>query len=220
MKRHRSREVEVKLRVADLGRMRGLLRSLGARLRCRVWEHNTLYDTSRSRLRKRGHLLRLRILTPLQGRGTGLFGLLTYKGPSLRLQDWNGSRPQRPRAGQRYKVREEIEASTANPERLAGILEALGLAPSFRYEKIRASYVLPRLSGLNVELDETPVGNFLELEGTPRLIDRAARLLGYKPADYITRSYLALHLEDRRRRGLPNADMVFGPRRRPRQRKK
>ena len=51
---------------------------------------------------------------------------------------------------------------------------------------------------LKAELDETPIGDFLELEGERRAIDRSARLLGYGPADYIARSYGALYMEHRR----------------------
>jgi len=62
-----------------------------------------------------------------------------------------------------------------------------------------------------VELDVTPIGVFVELEGSPRVIDRAARLLGWGPADYITKSYRALYLDACRHRGLPARDMVFRP---------
>jgi len=85
----------------------------------------------------------------------------------------------------------------------------VGLVPAFRYEKFRTTYRLPRAPGVFVELDETPAGIFLELEGAPKAIDRAAKVLGYGPADYITKSYWGLHLEFCRRRGLPQRDMLF-----------
>lgn len=219
-----NQEVEVKLGVADVAALRRMLRKLGARKLDHVWERNTLYDTPRRRFQRLGRLLRLRVLTPLNSSAASGQGLLTYKGPSLRLKDWNGwtgvarrGRPSRgstslragTTGGQRYKVREEIEVEIARPEKLRAILQAVGLLPSFRYEKIRTSYVLPRLPGVKLELDETPIGIFVELEGSPRRIDRAARLLGYGPRDYITRSYLGLHLGACRRRGLPASDMVF-----------
>ena len=49
-----------------------------------------------------------------------------------------------------------------------------GLEPWFRYEKYRSTYRLPGLPGVKVELDETPIGDFLEVEGAARGIDRAA----------------------------------------------
>jgi hypothetical protein len=47
------------------------------------------------------------------------------------------------------------------------------------------------------------------LEGPAEAIDRAARELGYARKDYIVKSYLALYLEECRRRGESPKDMVF-----------
>jgi len=60
-----------------------------------------------------------------------------------------------------------------------------------------------------VLLDETPIGNFLELEGSPRWIDRTARRLGFSPKDYINRSYGYLYLAWCRERRIRPKDMVF-----------
>jgi len=229
MASRKKREVEVKLRVTDRAAVRRALRRLRARNVGRVHEMNTLYDTPRGRFRKRGHLLRLRLVTP-DGREEQ-YGLLTYKGPSLTRrggEDWGGVvGPAASR--QRYKVREELEVRIPDAQRLGAILEAVGLIAAFRYEKFRTSYVLARVPGVDVELDETPIGTFLELEGPPGKIDRAAKLLGYTPRDYITRSYLALHLEKCRRKarhlrrlrdGGRIPDMVFPVRWRGRKRRK
>ena len=81
---------------------------------------------------------------------------------------------------------------------LARVFEGLGLRPWFRYEKYRSTYRLPGFYGLVVALDETPIGDFLELEGGSAAIDRCSALLGFRPADYIVKSYGALFLEQRR----------------------
>ena len=60
-----------------------------------------------------------------------------------------------------------------------------------------------------ITVDETPIGNFLELEGPKSLIDEMAGKLGYKASDYIVKSYLALHQEYLKVRGLPLKDMLF-----------
>ena len=93
---------------------------------------------------------------------------------------------------------------------ITAILEAVGLRPIFRYEKYRSTYSLPQTGSLKVELDETPAGNFLELEGTPRAIDRAAALLGYRREDYITKSYGALWME--RKGAASGGETVIGNR--------
>ncbi len=38
-------------------------------------------------------------------------------------------------------------------------------------------------------VDETPIGNYAELEGSAEWIDRAAARLGVDPAEYLTLSY-------------------------------
>jgi len=92
-------------------------------------------------------------------------------------------------SGGRHKVREELEAEVGDPKNLARIFEALGMAGWFRYEKYRTTFRLPTskswAKGLLIELDETPIGTFVELEGPADAIDRAASELGFSKRDYV-----------------------------------
>ena len=89
-------------------------------------------------------------------------------------------------------------------------LGVLGLRVGFRYEKYRTTFAVRGLSkDLHVTLDETPVGDFLELEGTPKSIDRAARVLNFAPEDYIRSTYFEIYATQRRRRGRPVRNMLF-----------
>jgi adenylate cyclase class 2 len=202
-------EIEVKLRVADLPAILRRLKQLHA---CQVYprlhELNTLYDSPNKALARRGQLLRIRIERPApHGRRVSTRppsrAVLTYKGPS------DSSRSQRRGLSRRYKVRREREVTLDDAETMSNILAELRLLPTFRYEKFRTTYALPGLSSLKVELDETPIGVFIELEGPPSAIDRAARLLGYTQTDYIVQSYGSLYLAVCRRQGIKPADMLF-----------
>lgn len=195
------REIEIKLRVANLGAMRAQLRTLGAKLGKRVHEYNFLFDTAEQRLRRTDKLLRLRL-----NEGAGL---LTFKGRSLASP--------KGRAG-RYKVRAEVEFAVADAVAAAAVLSQLGYHPTFQYEKYRTDIRVPGPGSVQVVLDETPIGAFLEVEGPPRAIDRVARKLGYRTADYETRSYLALYAEDCRRREAPMTDFLFASRKKRRKR--
>lgn len=113
---------------------------------------------------------------------------LTFKGPAKGA----GANEAGP-----YKVREEHEVRIFDHEEMPRILEALGLRPWFRYEKFRSTFQLPRMDGVKLMLDETPLGVFVELEGARGEIDGAAELLGFAPSDYITKSYGALFMEER-----------------------
>jgi adenylate cyclase class 2 len=181
-----AREVEIKLPVVSLEAIRRVLRRVGFRVaRRRVFETNTVFDTPELALRRAGSLLRVR--------ETGGAGLLTFKGPA---------------EPGRHKVRQELESGLETPAAAARIFERIGFTPVFRYEKYRTEFARAGSSG-RAMLDETPIGNFLELEGPPRWIDRTARQLGFGEADYITASYGALYLEECRRRRIAPGDMVF-----------
>lgn len=127
---------------------------------------NTLYDLPGEVLRRRQQLLRLRQY--------GSKWKLTHK------------------AGKttgRHSSREELETEVSDGKKMDLILRALGYAPSFRYEKFRAEWSDGKGQ---VVVDETPIGNFCEIEGQPRWIDRTAGKLGVSKADYITKNYATL----------------------------
>lgn len=194
----RSRETEVKIRITSVPATRKQLRNLRFRpIHPCSLEDNFLLDTPDRALRRVRSILRLRHY--------GSRWLLTYKGT--------------PDPDQNYKSRVEWETEIGEPRAIRSILEILGFRPVFRYQKYRAQYRQPvpegrKSGGLGgeVSLDETPVGNFLELEGSRAWIDRVARQLGYSRSDYTTASYGALYLEDCRKRGVPPGDMVFSRR--------
>jgi len=214
------REIEIKLRVPDLSAVHRRLKRLRARkILPRTYEKNTLYDTRNDDLRRRGQLIRIRIERPSSGgRGqrteANAGAILTYKGPSRPSRNAK-TLDQGANRANHFKVRNEEEVSFNGAGRLEGILCALGLRPVFRYEKFRTTYVLRAIPGLKVELDETPIGTYLELEGPVAGINRAARLLGYAKRDYMTETYGSLYLADCRRRGRKPGDMVFRPKKLP-----
>ena len=181
-------EVEIKLPVSDLDRALAAIQSLGYELHHpREHESNAVFDFRGSNLRRRGKLLRLRRF--------GQDAHLTFKGPSLEG---------------RHKQREEIETGVSDAEAAGAIIERLGLHPTFRYEKFRTEFHRPGEPGI-ITVDETPIGNFIELEGPGTWIDPVAARLGYGEGDYIKLSYAALYIEYRKRTGTPNRDMLFEP---------
>jgi adenylate cyclase, class 2 len=195
--KHATREIEIKLRVDDAPAMVRKLARLGARAEGRVLEQNTLYDTPDSDFRRTGRLLRVRIETPAASKAVRAgkrAGLVTFKAPV----------PGKPNT--RYKEKLEWEAPIKNPKEWARQLRALGFKAGFEYEKYRSSFRLP---GVHACLDETPIGAFLELEGSPAAIDRTARRLGYGSRDYIRATYWDLYAADCARRGRTPRNLIF-----------
>ena len=92
----------------------------------------------------------------------------------------------------------------------------MGLEKVYRYQKYRSYYGWTdreRSDELNISLDETPIGVYMELEGPMDLIDRAAERMGYAQSDYILENYRSLHRAYLRERGLEDGDLVFTGRR-------
>jgi adenylate cyclase, class 2 len=209
-----NQEIEIKLRVPNVSALRRRLKQLKARqISPRTHELNTLYDTPKKNLFRHGQIIRIRVEHPpsrsSQNReASRTEAKLTYKGPP---QNKSNQPPalDHSKKKNRYKVKDEFEVEISDAQQMRLILSALGLRPSFRYEKFRTTYALKSQHNLKIEVDETPIGTFLELEGSPSAINRAAKLLGYAPSQYITQTYGALYIADSRRHGLKPTNMLF-----------
>jgi adenylate cyclase class 2 len=178
-------ETEIKLPFDSPSKALEGIEGLGARLvRGRGFEDNLLFERDQEPLKPVGKLLRLR--------RDGPAALLTFKSPVPGTHA--------------YKVRNEEETLVDDPAALEKILAGLGFHPSYRYQKYRTVF---DLDGLEISLDETPLGCFVELEGEPGSIDRVAALLGFSPEQYILESYRALHEKDAESRGVEPGDLVF-----------
>ncbi len=188
-------EIELKLRIDDRDDLIARLHKIGAKPDGRRFEQNTLYDTPQGLLRNAGRLLRLRIETFDGGK---VHALLTSKAPPP--PKLGAQKPSQ------HKERLEREVDVPDPGTVDRLFRAMGLNPSFRYEKYRTRF---NLGSLHLDLDDTPVGTFLELEGRPQAIDRVAKALGYSHRDYIRGTYWDLFAAERRRRGLKKKNMLF-----------
>lgn len=179
------RETEIKLRFDSVAEALGRLEPLGLTLiEKRTFEDNILFDREQDPLAPEGKLIRLRRV--------GRRALLTYKAPAP--------------ASTRYKVRLEEETDVGDPQSIERILAGLGFSPVYRYQKHRTVYGRDQLQ---VCLDETPLGCFVELEGTPAAIDDTAARLGFGVDDYIVDSYRELHVCAARERGEEAGDLLM-----------
>ena len=167
-------ETEIKFRVADLTALAERLESAGFRLETpRNFESNTLYDTPDRQMRARTEILRIRSYA---GHWT-----LTHK----RLPSPAASGPGHHETD-RHKHRVETETAVAQGGALAELFLSLGLVAAFHYEKWRTEWTDGEG---HCVIDETPIGNYAELEGSSDWIDRAASRLGIDSSSYITLSY-------------------------------
>ena len=205
-----ARETEIKLKIENVKAFERKLKKLGAKTvgtgGGQVHEFNTIFDTPDGGLAKHGQLLRIRTETAgAKGKTSGAKRIvLTFKQPLVRGVDDEGAR---------FKAREETETELTDSVALTKIFEGLGMRGWFSYEKYRTTWKLGAKEKwareLLVEVDETPVGTYVELEGPPEAIDRAASVFGFARKDYLVKNYLTLYAEECRRKGVTPGNMLF-----------
>ena len=177
-------EREIKLRFASVNEARDAVLAAGATpVRGRRLQEDCLLDTADEQLRQRRCVLRVRIEP---GRS-----LLTFKGP---VQPSS------------MKLREERETVIGDGEALLRLFEALGYQVWFRYQKHREEF---GYDDVIVALDETPIGTFVEIEGSEKGIADMAAKLGCTPDDYLVDSYRGLFVKHCEQHRLPIGDMLF-----------
>jgi adenylate cyclase class 2 len=180
-------ETELKIPIEDLAAVRARLEARGAhQIHPAQREINLLLDGPAGEITATGRVLRLRRI--------GDRSRLTLKGPAT----FAGN----------IKSREELEIEVSDLEALAAILARLGFEPVLRYEKDRETW---RTSGVTVTLDHTPIGDFVELEGSAGQLEAAAAELGLDVDSAVRGSYSDLWMSFRDLHpelNLPD-DMVF-----------
>lgn len=179
-------EREVKLSFDSADAAREAVTAAGATpLHGRRLQEDALLDTTDDSLHHRACALRIRMEN---GKSR-----ITFKGP---VQD------------SPMKLRDEFETVVGDGVLLLRVFEELGFHVWFRYEKYREEFAH---EDVIVAIDETPVGVFVEIEGSERGITAMAAAMGRGPDDYILDSYRGLFLQHREALGLTGTDMVFDP---------
>jgi len=168
-------EVKIELDQAEFETLRDRIMEAGLKQTAtRQREENLLFDFSDRRLTNTGCALRLRRY--------GDKNIVTYKGPKKR--------------DRLLKIREEIETVITDYNAIKNILGAIGLQVSFQYGKYREKFSSEDPSNpVEVCIDETPVGNFVEIEGSPEKIEEIATSLNWSPDRYIQKNYIDLYQE-------------------------
>ena len=177
-------EREVKIPFASADEARTAILAIGASpLHGRRLQEDCLLDDENETLRRRRCVLRVRTEA---GKSR-----LTFKGPVQPAT---------------VKAREELETVVGDGTVLQRVFEELGLHVWFRYQKYREEFAL---EDVILAVDETPVGVFVEIEGSEAGIAAAAQAIGRGPDDYVLDSYRAVYLKRRESFGLEGPDMLF-----------
>jgi adenylate cyclase class 2 len=178
-------ETEIKLYTPDHAEIETRLLAAGALLTApRVYERNIRYEDAQNTLTDRRIVLRLRQDSRAR---------LTYK-EDLPDDDQDGL--------SRYEAEVEVSDFAA----MDTILRKLGYRPHMIYEKYRTTYMLDEAE---IVLDETPLGNFVEIEAEKTTIQNVVRQIGLGDAPRMSGSYALLFERVKQRLQLPFADLTF-----------
>lgn len=170
-------EIEIKVRVQDIGAIRNRLLEYGGALTETLTEHDMYYNAPHRDFGVTDEALRLR---QAGGRST-----VTYKGPKSTIL---GS-----------KVREELNLEIADPDTFEQIVTSLGFIRVAAVRKNREYY---QCDGFTISLDQVEgLGNFVEIElitennaeEAAARVDQMAKKIGVN-GERITSSYLELLL--------------------------
>ena len=180
-------EREIKLPYSSPGVARRAVVEAGATpLRARRLQNDCLLDRETETLGDRHCTLRVRI--------DGDRAYVTFKGaPTLGTM----------------KVRDELETTVGDGTLLLRLFEQLGFRVWFRYQKYREEF---RRGDLVIAVDESPIGTYVELEGSEEDILAMATTLERPTSEFVLDSYLALFLKHRAAQGSTATHMLFdGP---------
>lgn len=177
-------ELEVKARITAVAALRRALRRAGATLEFRGRMLDRRYDR-KAELIRRDEVLRLRVYAA-SGRRS-VHGILGWKGPASA------------RVGGRYRHRAELEMAVTEPARLHALLGRLGYRVTLAIDRQVEVY---RLHGAVLRLERYPrMDTLLEVEGTPRAIERAIRASGVPRDRFVSESLPYFTAAYRRRTG-------------------
>ena len=189
------KETEIKLPIEDLNEAIAKVQALNGQVIVpKHFEDNFLFDQSDGRLAKERMLLRMRLTASAETPHTEKQVIVTYKG--------------KPETVDGVKQREEIECEITGATNLKEIFNRLGFQTTFRYQKYRTIYGVSNIE-LQICVDQTPIGDFFELEGEIIRIHEFATKLGYNRDDYITQSYASLYYRWCQKTGSQEPFMLF-----------
>ena len=175
-------ERELKFACDDLEAVRARLAELGAERQApAAFEDNLVFDRD-DELEGAGSVLRLRS----DRRGARL----TVKGPA--------------RFEEGVKLRDEREISVSDAGEAQLLLEMLGYGVVQRYQKMREEW---QLGTVLTALDHTPIGDFVEFEGSRAA--KVAQRCGFEIESAEPRSYVHIYADHRREHPEAPPQMVF-----------
>lgn len=178
------KEIELKFKIDKPNLIQKKLKQIGGKFIGRVFEKTIRFETKNNDLKKQGKFLRIR---------TGFKNEITFKRKLGKSE-------------KDFREREEIEVEISDPKKMKMILENLGFTKKLIMEKYREKW---QLGNVEVVVDRLPFGNFIEIEGNKKEIEKTAKLLSLSLADGITDTYWGLWENYRKKKSIKDKNIIF-----------
>lgn len=177
-----AKEIEIKFKIKNPNLIKRKLKEKGAKFVGKTLERTIKFDTENKDLEKKGKFLRVR---------TGFENVITYK---------------RKLKSKKFKEREEIELEISDPEKMKIILENLGFTNKWIMEKYREKW---QWGSVEIVIDRLLFGNFIEIEGNKKSIQKATKALRLNLKEGITATYWGLWEDYCQRKGIKEENIIF-----------
>lgn len=175
-----NREIEVKIKIDNLKELKDRILKLNPKQEGKSFDEDVYYDYDDRRIRNADKVFRLRNNK-----------IVAFKGPQT---------------GKKVMDREEIEMEV-DGDKFREIMSKLGIKPIRKKQKYRETF---KFDEGEVLIDETPIGNYLEIEGPEEFIINMTKKLGFSEKDHIIKTYSQLGREYYKKKKVPfDGNMVF-----------
>jgi adenylate cyclase class 2 len=175
-------EIEIKFKIDKPQRVRNLLKEKGGLFIGKAFERTIRFDTPNKDLEKAGKFLRIK---------TGFANTITLK---ERVANSN------------YKERREMETTVGDPKEMIMILKKLGFTKTLIMEKYREKW---EINKTEVVIDKLPMGNYIEIEGEKKTINKVIEILNLDAKQKILGTYWDLWREFAQENNIKNENIIF-----------
>jgi len=169
-------EIEVKFEISNIRKIQQGLKKIGAKKISKVLQQDISFDDENETFMKQDKLLRVR--------KEGDNVILAFKSKKKKA---------------RFKEAEEIEIKVSDFKKTKGILKRIGFYPMGEFRKTRERW---DFKNSEILIDQTALGNFLEIEGTKKEIEEIIKLLELDSKKRSSKTYHELYKEYCKKKGI------------------
>ena len=110
-----------------------------------------------------------------------------------------------------YFKRIELDTNISDVDAVIKMMPFFGYPKKITWEKKRINFISNNNEKLDfaLSLDETPIGYFLEIESSEKIIEGIIKILGLENLERTNKAYLGLWVDFKKKNNIIDKDMLF-----------